>query len=340
MRILVVGDVHWSTYSSILRSRGDDCSTRLSNLLESVNWAEGLALERGCSEVVYLGDFFDKPDLTSEDISILQKVKWAEGIRHMFIVGNHESGLSDLKYSSTKVLEKHGFEVIDKPMVEGNKVFLPYSLSENLVDLQEVSKLIKRPIVFSHNDIKGIRYGAYESKLGYDIKDIERLGGLFINGHLHNHTKFMDGDGKLFAINLGNLTGQNFSEDAFVYKHYVMVLDDSDASFELVENPHALRFYKLDVYDDAGMSKLDSLGNNAVVCVKCPLSLKESVQAKLIGANALAIKIIVDMSSEQAERGQATIATRSDHLTMFRDFVLERLGTSDSVVSELKEICR
>ena len=71
MKILIVGDVHWSTYSSIVRSRGKKYSTRLENLINSVNWAERIADEENCDRIIYLGDFFDKADLTAEEITAL-----------------------------------------------------------------------------------------------------------------------------------------------------------------------------------------------------------------------------------------------------------------------------
>ena len=67
MRYLIYTDVHWCTYSSIIRSRGETYSKRIENLITSINWAENLALEKGCNEIICLGDFFDKPDLTSEE---------------------------------------------------------------------------------------------------------------------------------------------------------------------------------------------------------------------------------------------------------------------------------
>ena len=69
MRILVCGDVHWSNYSSILRRRGTDYSKRLENCINSINWVEQTAEDYSCDCVVYLGDWFDRSDLNSEEIS-------------------------------------------------------------------------------------------------------------------------------------------------------------------------------------------------------------------------------------------------------------------------------
>ena len=84
MKYLIYTDVHWSTYSSIIRSRGDIYSKRIENLIESVNWAEKLATTNGCDEIICLGDFFDKPDLNSEELTSLTELTWAN-IHHTFI---------------------------------------------------------------------------------------------------------------------------------------------------------------------------------------------------------------------------------------------------------------
>ena len=60
MKILVVGDVHWSIYSSIVRKRGEIYSSRLENLIKSINWVEKVAQDQKCSMVIGLGDFFNR----------------------------------------------------------------------------------------------------------------------------------------------------------------------------------------------------------------------------------------------------------------------------------------
>ena len=51
MKICCFGDTHWSEYSSILRSMGEKYSTRLENLIKSVNWVFNTALEKKCDEL-------------------------------------------------------------------------------------------------------------------------------------------------------------------------------------------------------------------------------------------------------------------------------------------------
>ena len=70
-KILICGDIHFSTYSSILRKRGEFYSERLENLLWSINWVEKTAEDNKCNRIIYLGDFFDKASLDSEELTAL-----------------------------------------------------------------------------------------------------------------------------------------------------------------------------------------------------------------------------------------------------------------------------
>ena len=63
MKIGIVGDVHLSQYSSIIRSNGKKYSKRIENIIKSVNWAEEEFKHRSCDIVVYLGDTFDSDNL-------------------------------------------------------------------------------------------------------------------------------------------------------------------------------------------------------------------------------------------------------------------------------------
>ena len=87
------------------------------------------------------------------------------------------------------------------------KEYIKNGLRENPWETQE----IKYNIIVSHNDIK-MQYGMFESKEGFELDDINTNGQWFFNGHLHNCGKLGDR-----AYNLGNVTGQNFSEDAYIF---------------------------------------------------------------------------------------------------------------------------
>ena len=136
MKVCIIGDIHWSTYSSILRTRGKYFSMRLEYLIQSLSWVEMISKKYNCEEEIFLGDFFDKPDLTSEEITALSEVEWNNStrIKH-FIVGNHESGVASLMYNSTQTLYKLGsIENIPwmYPVDDGTEfLFLPYITEDN-----------------------------------------------------------------------------------------------------------------------------------------------------------------------------------------------------------------
>ena len=180
MRICIYSDVHFCEYSSIVRSHGDRYSTRLENLIRSLNWAEAEAVRNNCEEIICLGDFFDRPDLNSRELTALQEVNWAK-LPHTFIVGNHEASSKSLKYNSVSALQSFGFDVITKPMIkflpDAEILMLPYCLEEDRKSLADYwngcGDLRNKRIIMGHNDIQGIRYGAIESKEGIKISEIQ-----------------------------------------------------------------------------------------------------------------------------------------------------------------------
>lgn len=349
MKILVVGDVHWSIYSSIVRKRGEIYSSRLENLIKSMNWVEKVAQDQKCSMVIGLGDFFDRSDLNAEEITALQDIKWAEDIQHFFIIGNHESNVASLQFNSTKALQKCFFQIIDKPkrLKLDSKLsfyFLPYILEQDRKQLKEYLNELtteyptEKNVIFSHNDIKGIRYGMFESKEGFDLKEIEENCNLFINGHLHNGNFLND---KETILNLGNLTGQNFTEDAFNYSHMICILDTDTLELSFFENPYAFNFYKLDINKESDLNKLNNLKDNAVISIKCNEKYVDNLK-QILDANSKIIESkTVIFREESSEITVNTVELGSnDYLKQFTEFTLEKLGSNEVVLYELGEVCK
>lgn len=270
MKIGVVGDVHWCSYSSIVRSNGEKYSRRLENLIQSVNWAEEKLSD--CDLIVYLGDFFDRSDLNSQEITALKEIHW-NSKHHCFLLGNHEK-YTDEQFNSLYFFNLN-FEIITKPTRRAGQYlyFLPYGNYDK--PLREIFDEDAFPdrlhIVFSHNDIKGLQYGEYVSTVGVDIQDIREFSNVYINGHLHNHQEIGDK-----IINLGNLTGQNFSEDASKYKHYVMTIDSQTLEINYYQNPYSLNFYRLDLTES--LSPLDSINGQSVLSIVTNDTMLESVK--------------------------------------------------------------
>ena len=346
MKVAIIGDVHWSKTSSILVKRGESFTLRLENLIDTINWCEKTAEEKGCKWVVYLGDFFDRSDLNAQEITALKNLKWNTQ-HHSFIVGNHEAGHHSLVYKSTDVLSKAGiieYQPKHYPINGYNVDFylLPYITEDNRKPLKEYFNFNPnhKNIIFSHNDLRGIRYGMYESQEGFTLSEINECCDLFINGHLHNGTWVNDK-----ILNLGNITGQNFTEDAFTYKHQMAILDTDTLKLEFIENPYSLKFYKIDINNEKDLQKLNSLRNNAVVSFRCLDTLTEELKEKLNDyPNIIESKTVIYRNYTQDEltndAALADLRKGQNHLQQFADFVKIKIGKSDIIEHELSEVCK
>lgn len=343
---LVYADNHYGQYSSIVRGRTEKSSIRLDNQIKSFNWAEQLAEELKCDFVIGLGDTFDRPDLNAEELTMLQEVKWAD-IPHYFLVGNHEMGLNDLSYSSAHLLKMvPKAKVIDKPYYESGFgyrfIFLPYILETNRKSLKEhiyesigdswETQEVKKTIIFSHNDIKGIRYGQWESKVGFDIEEICDNCDLYLNGHLHNQTQINEK-----ILNLGNLTGQNFSEDAEKYSHCVGIIDTDTLQIDLINNPYALNFYKFEILNKEDFNNLQKCKENTVLSIKTYQSLVPELKQELSRINPICYRIIT-IPELKVNNEEVKTFTKLDHIQQFKDYINNQLGYDDIINEELSKL--
>ena len=355
MNCLIYADPHWSVSSSIVRGKGNLYSKRLENIIQSLNWVTEVAIHHDCQTVIFLGDFFDKATLCAEEISALKSIKYSEDISYVFLAGNHEMGRSDHAYTSADAFMvggDWGGSVYAKPLSYdiGNTTlcFLPYML--NGCDIEETfgkRDVTKKRILFSHNDIKGVRMGAYLSQDGIDYETMCNNFDIIFNGHLHN--KHQNDN----LINVGNLTGQNFSEDATIYSHGVYILDTDTLEYDFIENPYAFNFYKFDLTDNCSISAaedcLKKLKGNAVLTVKLsslsPVfpQIKEMFVQGNKGEGYEIIESRIVLSHGKATEVEQSVPVKDisiDHIAEFRKFVLATLGDSALVVDELDRIGR
>lgn len=336
MKILIYSDVHISQDSSIVKSFGTKYSTRLEHIIKSLNWAEELAIKENCELVFNLGDTFDKPIIQPMEATAVQDIKW-NNLPHYILVGNHDSNVESLEYSSVSILKKLGFNIISEPTnLKFNNInftFLPYITNDNRKPLEEYLTS-NQDIVLSHNDIAGFNFGRFISKDGFNVEDIEKNCKLYLNGHLHN-SSFLSKK----ILNIGNLCGQNFTEDAFKYKHGCWILNTDDKSLIFYENPYALNFYNIEYKTDKDLS---SLKNNCVLQIKAERQDSEKLKENL---NNLKDKIVATRillyDKEVTDSNKSVVKLEKiDHLKQFVDFIHQELGNTDLVNSELAEICK
>lgn len=342
MRFLIYSDVHFCETSSIVRSNGEKYSTRLENLIRSINWAEEQAIVNSCDEIICLGDFFNKPDLNSREITALQEIKWAN-YKHTFLVGNHDASDRSLAYNSVNALQNNGFDIVYEPILRHcgkfNVLFLPYISESDRQPLNFYSELLKEPLyVMSHNDIKGLQYGSFLSTEGFEINDIEDNCKLFLNGHLHNGDMFCKN-----GINIGNLTGQNFSEDASKYDHCVAILDTSNNTLAFIENPYALNFYKLDYTQINDSNYHFEIKENSVLSIKCRLDQVDYIRSALSCCKSVVearVTVIPDIISDAELEFRIANYASVDHKQKFIEFCSKQFEMSDILKQELQEICK
>lgn len=351
MRYFIYADPHWSSYSSIVRSRGEKYSTRLNNLIKTINWVELEAQKQNCDAIVCLGDFFDKSELNSEEITALQEIKWAN-MRHYMLVGNHEMGRNNLELSSSHLfaLIPH-IDIIDSPYMFNEEngtsiMFLPYILESNRTPLKEYfngMEHLERNIIFSHNDLSGIQMGNFISTMGFSVDEIEECCDLFINGHLHNGCDV----GKKI-INVGNITGQNFSEDAFRYEHRALVLDTDNKSLSSIVCPYALNFYKVDlthlqltIDDKFIQDTLSSLKAPAVATIKVNPQIDFMVRDLLTTCNNIIECRLITEGVQGAEVIQSiSNEVQLDHIQKFQMYVVENIGKDELILNELERVSK
>ena len=352
MKILVYSDNHWCQYSSILRKRGDVYSYRLENQIKSINWAEDLARTLNCKMIVHCGDFFDKESLNSEEITALKELNFEESVDHLMLVGNHEIGLRNNFYSSSQLFGlKDAFLIIDKPKtIELDDFhqlcFLPYDIDSNDKLIEDIfPKTPKTRIIFSHNDLSGIQLGQFITKSGFKLDNIEDNCDLFINGHIHNGQRLSK---KIF--NIGNLTGQNFSEDGFTYPHSVFVIDTSTLEINVYDNPYAINFYKIDFSENNSIDYINQISSqlkNAIITIKCLEEDREYLQKRFGNipsdivpkhSSIIESRFIVIQNQQENNSEDAAVDLSVDHQKEFKKYILSEYGSNEIILNEIEEI--
>jgi DNA repair exonuclease SbcCD nuclease subunit len=341
MKILLFTDLHMCPRASIVNKWGVKYPSRLENCITSMNWLEQLAIKQKCDYVINLGDFFDKPDLSSETITACNEIKWSD-IMHYSIVGNHDASTSNLIFNSVNSFLRERHTIITEPRVlmldDCDICFLPYIVECDRKPLEEYFKNLdpnKPRVILSHNDISGIQLGPVLSKTGFSIEEIEANCDLFINGHLHNGQSI-----STKVINLGNLTGKDFGEDALKYRHNAAILDTETLQLAFIENPHAYNFYKLQIDCESDILCLNQLKNQSVLSIKCDQALVEKVKQKIDTLDAVveARIIIIKKYDEVVESSDLDLSV--DHLARFVECCKANIDYTPLLEEELSQICK
>ena len=344
MKVLIYSDNHFCEKFSIVTKMGDKYSLRLENQIKSLNWAEDLAYKNGCQYVICAGDFFDKPNLTQQELTALNDVKWAPMCAHYFLVGNHESEENDLHYSSAEALRqdrRDNFVIAEPTLFEEpgfELAFLPYITEARRQPAESYFPARKaKRLLISHNDLFGVQMGPAVSAVGFKPADLADISDLCVNGHLHNGQWII----KDRLLNLGNLTGKDFGEDAFRYSHNAIIVDTDSMACSFVENPYALNFYKLEINAKDDFKALSKLKSNAVLSIKCKADFLQDLRDALAALpNIIESRIVVtrELLDSGAEADLADLTV--DQYVKFAECCRERLENTAVLEEELAEILK
>lgn len=340
MKILLFGDAHFCKRSSIINKFGTKYPVRLENQIQTFSWVKEQALKNNCEMVIGLGDFFDSSQLSDIEITAAKELPFAD-LPTYLIVGNHEASSQDLAFSSTKMLEATNRTIISEPysfFVDNTEIcLLPYVVESDRKPIAEYfpARTCQR-VILSHNDIKGISYGPVISAAGFELSDIEANCDLYINAHIHNGQRITD---KIY--NIGNITGQNFSESADKYTHSIIILDTKDLSLTHIENPYAYNFYKLQIDNESDMACINNLKNHAVVSIKCEQSLAESVKQKISTLdNIVESRLIITKKYVESSVTAEEIDLSVDHLASFVEYCKATIENTAILEEEIAEVCK
>ena len=297
MIITIISDTHLSKNDIKLTE------TNSHNVYDSLIWADGVAKENNSDIVLINGDFLDKDVLDSETNTLISDFfNQAQNKKYLFLLGNHEMMDADGNYNSLNILKNYkNVEVITKlkTLSSGDKtlVFQPYTKKvENINELLQTLSSNKNNILFSHltyDNVPGIN-SLIKGELDYlAIRD--KVNKIF-NGHIHIG---LEADNNKY-IQIGTITGLNFSDNYNYSKPGIIIYDTENDTFKRIENPNSY------LYITATPDNIDNIQNQKRVHlrIECKYSDIEKLKDKLDSMNFLSyeFKITVNDKKEQEDK--------------------------------------
>jgi len=290
MKIGLYADAHFSLSSSIVTGSSGSLGGRLSNITESFRYMYSYFQKEGVELIINLGDLTNSPHLRAEEITALSiALAYNPSIPEIHLLGNHEALSGDGSVNSVSFLP----DLITVPEIRNFNtwkfLFLPYTnYTEEDIDSYNAD------IVFGHLEIKGSQASSnYFLQSGISPDFLSKKFKLTISGHTHKHSKV-----KKNVINLGSLSGLNFSSDGDKHFFGILSLDNSTWEMEYIDNPHAIQFRKVEVKSLGGLNRVlvgINHPENFALQISCPYDLKEDVR-KLLSQFKIGYSRIVSKS--------------------------------------------
>ena len=267
MKIVLSTDWHLKFSAQFDRLLENNLPSRLSEIIDSVNWVVETGKKHKATAFIGCGDIFDSPERlnTKEGLAIsdmFQNIK-AKYPNTYFIPGNHDQISSEHNILSlfspiVKVYNKPSF--LDVP--GARLFFLPY-LRESLDVYTAIKDFEKwdcpgKKYLFAHfwdNQTISVDPEAIDLKK----TNINFFDRIFL-GHFHVPTTNLDNK----VIYLGTLLNKRFNENG---DKGCWILDVEQNSLKFYPNPHSPEFVQ--TLDTNVMSDLENLNKNAYYRVAC-----------------------------------------------------------------------
>ena len=301
MKIGIYADAHFSLNSSIILGQTNSLEGRLNHLIDSFEWMYELFRTNGVGVIIDLGDLTDSYVVRAEEITAVSKaLSFNEVIPEFHILGNHErldynGSISSISFvdniDNQNVISDLTVMTLDNKSV----TLLPYSngyTDEYIESLQDTDYL------FTHLDILGSDTGGWSLTEGIKPNVLANKFGLTVNGHIHNGSWVIPNK----VLNLGSISGQNFSSRQIAWNPSVMILDTDTNQYLLYENPYALIFVNKSC---STIDKVVKLINGITegtyaVQLRVPVSLVEETR-KVVQTNPHIVASRIMTKSDKAE---------------------------------------
>lgn len=269
-------DAHVAQNSSLLRASEGQMGPRLEMQVESFRWMyDTFGKDVDC--IVDIGDLTDNTYLNSEEITALSHaLSLSKGVPEYHVLGNHERKTESSTFHSLSMLNLlPNMQVIDKPSkmdINPDIAFLPYSHNPDLSTIRELST----KVLFSHVTILGsMLTSVFRATHGLPSDFLDDCFDLVVNGHIHS-SQWVSKK----VLNLGVMTGVSFGDSYKLHYPSIAILDTDTMKLNIIENPHAVRFKKIQCDTIPGLlTQLNGLpqGNYALQ-VKVPYELRDEAR--------------------------------------------------------------
>ena len=301
MKIGIYADAHFSLNSSIILGQTNSLEGRLNHLIDSFEWMYGLFRDNGVETIIDLGDLTDSYVIRAEEITAVSKaLSFNTTIPEFHILGNHErldykGEISSISFVDSIDNQYVVTDLTHMTLDDKSVTLLPYS---NGYTDEYIESLEDTDYLFTHLDILGSDTGDWSLTDGIKPTILANKFGLTVNGHIHNGSWVIPNK----VLNLGSISGQNFSSRQISWNPSVMILDTDTNDYKLYENPYALIF----VNKSAGsIDQVVKLVNGITegtyaVQLRVPVSLVEETR-KVIQTNDHIVASRIMSKSDKAE---------------------------------------